>query len=89
MKIEKVALTLKPNYKYIPVTITHNYEEWNEDIKEEGGWVVMLNTPAHTESEMKQAHLQQFGHFMEIDNWRTFQPGDFFQLIDNKLLRIG
>ena len=30
MKIEKVALTLKPNYKYIPVTITHNYEEWNE-----------------------------------------------------------
>ena len=65
------------------------YEEWNEDIKEEGGWVVMLNTPAHTESEMKQAHLQQFVHFMEIDNWRTFQPGDFFQVIDNKMLRIG
>lgn len=30
MKIEKVELTLKPNYKYIPVTVTHNFEEWNE-----------------------------------------------------------
>lgn len=64
------------------------YEEWYEDIKEDGGWIVLLNAPSPTENEMRKAHLDHFVHFMEIDNWRTFQPGDLFQIVDNKLLRL-
>jgi len=64
------------------------YEEWYDDIKEDDGWIVMLNTPVQTESEMKKSKLNYYIHFMEQDNWRTFQPMHLFQVIDNKLLRI-
>lgn len=64
------------------------YEEWYDDIKEEGGWIVALNTPIQTESEMKKSKLNHYIHFMHQHNWRTFQPQDLFQLIDNKLLRL-
>ena len=65
------------------------YEEWYDDIKEEGGWIVMINAPSQTESEMRKGHLNHFIHFFESENWRTFQPGHLFQLIDNKMLRIS
>lgn len=67
---------------------TEYYEEWYEDIKDDGGWIVMMNTPSQTESEMKKAGIGQSVHFINIDNWRTFQPGDLFHTIDNGLLRL-
>lgn len=65
------------------------YEEWYEDIKDDGGWIAMINTPVQTESEMRKGRLHHFVHFFTIDNWRTFQPGHFFQLVDNKMLRLS
>lgn len=90
-------LIAKDIYKFILITENvlnfHSsdaeyYEEWYEDIKDNGGWIVLLDTPSPTESEMKKARLHRYLHFMEIDNWRTFQPLHFFQLIDNRLLRL-
>jgi hypothetical protein len=65
------------------------YEEWHEDIADEGGWIIALNSPHPTENEMTVSKINRYIHFMQQDNWRTFQPHDLFQLIDNKLLRIG
>lgn len=64
------------------------YEEWYEDIKEDGGWIVVLNAPLQTASEMRRGKLNNYLHFLEQDNWRIFQPGLLFQAIDNKMLRI-
>jgi len=66
---------------------TDYYEEWHEDI-EGKGWIVALNTPVQTLHDFQKSDIGQYVHFLELDNWRTFQPIDFFQLIDNRLLTI-
>lgn len=84
-------------YKYILVTENvmnyHGgevdyYEEWYEDIKDEGGWIVPVNMPEHTRYDFEQSSIAQYLRFFESDNWRTFQPQHFFQLVDNSILRL-
>src|SRR5580765_5793614 len=36
------------------------YEEWYEDIRDNGGWIAMINFRDHVLDEMKQVHLQNF-----------------------------
>jgi len=67
---------------------TEYYEEWNEDINEAGGWIVLVNTPAHTRQEMIQGKLGRYMQMVDNPNWRTHQPADFFQAIDNAMLRL-
>jgi len=64
------------------------YEEWYEDIKEEGGWIVSLNMPQHSMQDFKHAHLQHYIFTMDYPEWRVHQPQHLFQLIDNKVLRL-
>lgn len=53
------------------------YEEWWDDVKEEEGWIILLNTREHILAEMEQMRLQHYVHighrFNEI-NWRTANP---------------
>lgn len=64
------------------------YEEWYDDIKDEGGWIVVLNMPEHCVQEFKQAHLNRYVFFMNYDPWRTSLPQHVFQVIDDRLLRL-
>lgn len=64
------------------------YDEWYEDIKEEGGWIVSVNMPEATQSDFITSHIDRYIRFLECDNWRTFQPAHLYQLIDNKMLRL-
>lgn len=63
------------------------YEEWEEDIREDGGWVVALNMPEQTESEFRSARLDHYVFPLESPNWRTYQPSHLFQVVDNWILR--
>jgi len=65
------------------------YEEWLEDIKEEGGWIVAVNMPEQTQYDFNHSSSGLYLRFLESPNWRTFQPQHFFQTIDNQMLRIG
>jgi hypothetical protein len=64
------------------------YEEWYEDIKDEGGWIVSINMPQHTQYDFQRSHIDRYIRMLENANWRTFQPQHFFQLVDNTMLRI-
>lgn len=64
------------------------YEEWWEDIRDQGGWIVALNMPEHTASEFKDARLDQYVFLLENDRWRTLQPMILYQHIDNALLKV-
>ena len=90
-------LVAKGLYKYILITENvlnfHSsdrdyYEEWYEDIKDEGGWIVAINMPEATQYDFRASHIDWYIRFMESDNWRTFQPQHFFQLVDNQMLRL-
>lgn len=61
------------------------YEEWFEDITEEGGWICLLNTLRHVEDEMKDTQLQYFMNFGDAYNdinWRPQKPRILFQAMD-------
>lgn len=84
-------------YKYILITENvlnfHSsdsdyYEEWFEDIKDEGGWLVSVNMPESTRYDFEHSHIDRYIRLLETENWRTYQPQHFYQLIDNKMLRL-
>ena len=64
------------------------YEEWYDDIKDEGGWIVSLNMPEQTQYDFQRSRLDRYVRLMENAQWRTAQPVHLFQAIDNKMLRL-
>jgi len=61
------------------------YAEWAEEVRDESGWIVILNTRQHVEEEMHDARLQLYAHFGEEYNdinWRTQKPQIVFSIID-------
>lgn len=80
-------------YKYILIaenvlnfhsSETDYYEEWQDDIADHGGWIAAINMPVATQYDFRQLALQQYIALLDIPNWRTFQPLDFFNLVDNR-----
>jgi hypothetical protein len=64
------------------------YEEWYEDIRDEGGWIVFLEMPQHSHTEIREAGIARYAFLMEYPKWRIHQPQHLYQYIDNKLLRL-
>ena len=67
------------------------YEEWYDDIKEEGGWICFLNTLDHVEQEMREAHIDHyvaFGDIFSDINWRPQKPKVIVQAIEG-LVQTG
>ncbi|HFA47785.1 MAG TPA: hypothetical protein ENJ95_02060 [Bacteroidetes bacterium] len=61
------------------------YEEWYDDVKEDGGWVCLLNLLPHVEEEMKDARLDfflNFGHQFNDVNWRAFLPKNLLKKVE-------
>lgn len=61
------------------------YAELAEEVHEEGGWVVCINTRQHVMEEMQGARLTHYLHFGDQYNdvfWRTQKPLVVFQIID-------
>lgn len=61
------------------------YAELAEELNEEGGWLVCINTRQHLLEEMQAARLQQYIHFGAQFNdyfWRAQKPLVAFQIIE-------
>jgi len=58
------------------------YEEWWDDIKDDGGWICLLNTLDHVLDEMEKTRLQYYcnigDRFCDI-NWRKKNPHNVLQ----------
>jgi hypothetical protein len=63
------------------------YEEWWDDIRDEGGGIVSLNMPEHTRQEFERAHIDNYVNLLDVDKWRTFQPQHLYNLVDNLMIR--
>ncbi len=64
------------------------YQEWDEDVRDEGGWVVCINMPEQTQYDFTRSHIDYYVHLMDTPQWRTYRPQDFFQAVDNKMMRL-
>lgn len=63
------------------------YEEWFEDVQDEGGWIVSLNMPEQTRYDFLKAHLNNYVELINFPPWRTMTPDVLFNQIDNIVLR--
>lgn len=67
------------------------YEEWWDDIREEEGWICLVNCFDHVMTEMKKYrlhHYLNFGKKLNEMNWRTKNPNlmreEIEQILFNK-----
>ena len=72
------------------------YEEWWDDIKEEGGWICIINTLDHVLDEMERVRLQYYSNIGENFNdlnWRKGNPKMVFnevrQILENSTKQLS
>jgi len=66
------------------------YEEWLDDLSEEGGWITMLGVMEHLEEEMVSVGLQYYVHFGKQYNtieWRRLDPMVLFAAVEKSMQR--
>ncbi len=59
------------------------YEEWFNDVTDEGGWIVCLNMPEQTKYDFKKEMLTNYIALINYPQWRTQKPDILFAQIDN------
>lgn len=63
------------------------YEEWVDDVNEEGGWVSIVGLPEQSRYDFIRAGIDRYVQLVELPDWRPFTPGNLFTKVDNLLLR--
>lgn len=63
------------------------YEDWYEDVKDDGGWIAILNLPAQSEYDFKKARLQRYIYLTEMPQWRTYLPEHLLSIIEDEMSR--
>ncbi len=63
------------------------YEEWYDDVSEEGGWMICINMPEQTQYDFKRARLHHYIELINLPQWRTIKPDLLFTQLDNILMR--
>jgi hypothetical protein len=64
------------------------YEEWWDDVKDDGGWIAMVNVFDHVEQELKRTRLQyyvNFGYQFNEVNWQRKKPDDAIEEVHSLL----
>jgi len=64
------------------------YEEWAEDIRDEGGWIAFINTLEHVRQELNQAmidHYVFYGERLNGISWRPKKPRGVVKLVEERL----
>ena len=66
------------------------YEEWYEDVVEDGGWMVILGLPEQSRYDFTRAGVDRYLMIIEIEEWRTYSAVNLFTRVDNQVIkRLG
>lgn len=66
------------------------YEEWYDDIKDDDGWIVLMNFRDHIVTEMQKHKLHYYVHLGNQFNdvlWRKFKPFNMLHLAEELQIR--
>lgn len=66
------------------------YDEWYNDIIDEGGWIAFVNFNMHVLEEMMSENIHYYMHSnqeLQSLNWRKYTPDKLLLLVEDKLLR--
>ncbi|MEO5646733.1 MAG: hypothetical protein ABIQ56_00140 [Chitinophagaceae bacterium] len=66
------------------------YEEWHEEVSDEGGWIICINMPVQTQYDFKKARLNYYVELINHPAWRTMKPDLLFVQLDSMIMnRLG
>lgn len=63
------------------------YEEWHEDVEEDGGWIVMIGLPEQSQYDFKKARINYYVELFDFPQWRTTLPQFLFSAVDNFMFK--
>lgn len=63
------------------------YEEWQEQLEDDRGWVVIINMPEQSKYDFVKAKLTNYIELLQMEQWRTLKPEIIFQAIDGEMNR--
>lgn len=63
------------------------YDDWREQLADDGGWAVMINLPAQSQHDFKQARLTNYIELVDFPQWRTLKPEIVFQQLDAMMFK--
>ena len=63
------------------------YEDWQDQLSDDHGWVCMLNFPEQSQHDFIRSKLNRYIELMDVPQWRTYKPELLFQLIESTRLR--
>lgn len=64
------------------------YEEWWEDIRDEDGWICLINTEKHVYEELEATRLYRYTHFgpaFNLVTWRPRRPELVYQALSARV----
>jgi hypothetical protein len=61
------------------------YEDWYENVRDEEGWLVLINLPPQSQQDFIKTHLDRYIELLEIPDWRIYKPIHLYRLIENQL----
>ncbi len=64
------------------------YEEWREQIQDDGGWIAIIDMPEQSQYDFKRARLTNYVSLLNFPQWRTLKPDMVFQQIDNWVIKL-
>ena len=63
------------------------YQEWHEEVTENGGWIVSLNMTDAAQYDFSRRKLDYYVELLNLPEWRTFKPEHLFKIIEQQLIR--
>ena len=64
------------------------YEEWREQLEDEGGWVVIVDMPEQSQYDFIRTRLTNYVTMLDFPQWRTLKPDIVFQQIDYVMMKL-
>lgn len=61
------------------------YEEWFEEVTDQGGWIVAVNMPEQSQYDFKRRKLHYLIELLNIPNWRIYKPQHLFDKINSDI----
>ncbi|MGB4845051.1 MAG: hypothetical protein WBP16_11340, partial [Ferruginibacter sp.] len=63
------------------------YEEWREQVEDTGGWIAVVDMPAQSQYDFRQARLTNYITLIDFPQWRTLKPELVFQQLDDVIVK--
>lgn len=61
------------------------YEDWKEQLSDEGGWVAVVDLPGQSQYDFVRAGLPRYVSLIELAQWRTMKPEAVIQAVEDRI----